>query len=534
MVRFTVETLLPVDAETAFDLSLSIDLHVASFSGSGERAVDGVQGGLIGLGEFVTWRARHFGVTWTMTNSITAWERPKRFVDEQSSGPFKSFRHEHVFEPAGRGTTRLTDHVEFEAPLGPLGRLAERLVLARYLRRLIEVRNAFLVTEATRQGRSQRRPAMTDPRPAVSYPFAFERPLDRWARLFAVVPSRSFVIVDDDGFEAIYGSWRVATVWSNVTDVERTGPYRWWKIAGPAHLSVADRGITMAATPSGGVCISVHEPVRGLDPLGVVRHPSVTLGVEDPDTFVRDVEQRRRRSRSRPGPPPIAPRHPKGRPLASLRAVWHWHRRSVVHDERVVERIALPANHRSEGADDQPPDQGTGPTVHRRYRVGVRNPALSAEAAMAAIQADPDLLADPRVAPFTKSVGTAGSMREGDRYVIQVFGPWNGAVEVIEVSPQSFRLATLEGHMESGVIEMRTADHEDHISFTIESWARSHDRFLRTLYERLRFAYALQSEMWATALDRFTELVGGEPTGPICVVTERATASARRATSSRV
>lgn len=88
---------MPVDATTAFDLSLSIDVHAASFARTGERAIDGVQARIIGPGEFVTWRARHFGVTWTMTNAITAWDRPARFVDEQRSGPFKSFRHEHVF-----------------------------------------------------------------------------------------------------------------------------------------------------------------------------------------------------------------------------------------------------------------------------------------------------------------------------------------------------------------------------------------------------------------------------------------------------
>lgn len=142
---------MPVDATTAFDLSLSIDVHAASFARTGERAIDGVRAGIIGPGEFVTWRARHFGVTWTMTNAITAWDRPARFVDEQRRGPFKSFRHEHIFQTHEHGT-RLMDRVEFEAPLGPLGRLAERLLLARYLRRLIEVRNAFLVTEATRRG----------------------------------------------------------------------------------------------------------------------------------------------------------------------------------------------------------------------------------------------------------------------------------------------------------------------------------------------------------------------------------------------
>lgn len=142
---------MPADLESAFDLSLSIDVHVGSFEHSGEQAVDGVTAGLIGLGEFVTWRARHFGITWTMTSTITELDRPHRFVDEQVKGPFKLFRHEHLFEPVASGT-RLVDHVEFEAPLGVLGRAAERLVLARYLRRLIEVRNAFLVAEASRLG----------------------------------------------------------------------------------------------------------------------------------------------------------------------------------------------------------------------------------------------------------------------------------------------------------------------------------------------------------------------------------------------
>jgi hypothetical protein len=151
VVRFDAQALMPVDLETAFDLSLSIDAHMASFEHSGERAVGGVTAGMIGLGEFVTWRARHFGITWTMTSTITEWDRPHCFVDEQRKGPFKSFRHVHVFEPVEHGT-RLLDHVEFEAPFGVLGRVAERLVLDRYLRHLIDVRNTFLVTEATRQG----------------------------------------------------------------------------------------------------------------------------------------------------------------------------------------------------------------------------------------------------------------------------------------------------------------------------------------------------------------------------------------------
>jgi ligand-binding SRPBCC domain-containing protein len=150
VVRFQRQTVIPLDPAEAFDLSLSIDAHLGSFAESGERATAGVTAGIIGMGEFVTWRAKHFGITWTMTSVITEWDRPRRFVDEQRKGPFKSFWHEHRFTP-GEGGTILDDDVRFEAPLGPLGRIAEKLVLERYMPHLIDVRNEFLVTEARRR-----------------------------------------------------------------------------------------------------------------------------------------------------------------------------------------------------------------------------------------------------------------------------------------------------------------------------------------------------------------------------------------------
>ena len=63
---------------------------------------------------------------------------------------------------------------------------------------------------------------------------------------------------------------------------------------------------------------------------------------------------------------------------------------------------------------------------------------------------------------------------------------------------------------------------DGHVEFTIESWARSHDRFLDVLYDKLGIAKALQGEMWSIACDRFAQLVEGEHVGPLDVVTERA------------
>ncbi|WP_243062283.1 SRPBCC family protein [Humibacter sp. RRB41] len=125
-----------------FEVSLDIDAHVGSMRQSKERAVDGVRSGQIGLGQTVTWRARHFGVWFTMTSKITELERPARFVDQQVVGPFKSFRHEHVFEEVD-GLARMTDTITLASPV--FGRVVELLVLVPYLRKLIQQRNQHLL-----------------------------------------------------------------------------------------------------------------------------------------------------------------------------------------------------------------------------------------------------------------------------------------------------------------------------------------------------------------------------------------------------
>jgi len=126
-----------------FDLARSIDVHKSSMAKSREEAVAGVRTGLISLNEEVTWRARHFGIPLQMTSRITAMQSPDYFVDEQVKGPFRRFRHVHEFRQDSEGTT-MVDRIEFAAPLGIVGRLMEKLVLARYLQKLIETRNRHL------------------------------------------------------------------------------------------------------------------------------------------------------------------------------------------------------------------------------------------------------------------------------------------------------------------------------------------------------------------------------------------------------
>jgi len=142
-VTFAVQTVVKASPNRVFAASLSIDDHLASMTTSGERAIGGVTSGTIGLGQSVTWRARHFSIGWTMTSQITELEEPSRFVDEQLRGPFKIFRHEHRFRPTADGTEMLDD-IALAAPLGPLGWIVERALLSWYLPRLIRQRNTYL------------------------------------------------------------------------------------------------------------------------------------------------------------------------------------------------------------------------------------------------------------------------------------------------------------------------------------------------------------------------------------------------------
>jgi ligand-binding SRPBCC domain-containing protein len=142
--RIVLTTLVPAPSRDCFDLSLSVDAHTASMARSGERIVGGVRSGAMGLGDTVTWRARHFGIPFTMTSRISAYDAPRRFVDEQVSGPFGRWWHEHCFEDRA-GATLMTDTVDFASPLGPVGRSVDRLYLAGYLTRLLEERNRWLV-----------------------------------------------------------------------------------------------------------------------------------------------------------------------------------------------------------------------------------------------------------------------------------------------------------------------------------------------------------------------------------------------------
>lgn len=111
------------------------------------------------------------------------------------------------------------------------------------------------------------------------FEFDFD-PIFRFAAMpFGIRDDTTGVGVTETVLRIRFGPWALRTPLANVVSAEVTGPYAWPKVIGPPHLSMADRGVTFATNRDEGVCVRFERPVRAIDPLGVIRHPGVTVTV---------------------------------------------------------------------------------------------------------------------------------------------------------------------------------------------------------------------------------------------------------------
>ena len=163
---------------------------------------------------------------------------------------------------------------------------------------------------------------------------------------------------------------------------------------------------------------------------------------------------------------------------------------------------------------------GFGPLFHRHYSTKIRESSLTAEELFARVTENLNRVAPISFARFQRVLGEADTLALADEYVVRMPGPWDGPVRVIERTPCSFRLATLAGHLESGQIEFRVSD-GDLITFEIESWARSSNRYSNLLYHHVRMAKEVQLHMWISFLEGVVDVSGGRMTGGITIDTRR-------------
>jgi hypothetical protein len=214
-------------------------------------------------------------------------------------------------------------------------------------------------------------------------------------------------------------------------------------------------------------------------------------------------------------------RWPLGVSLTSWRYLWRT--TPLYRDETKgswEEDAPPPLSDAVDREDVQWPADGSGPHFRRQYSVRIQGSKMSADELMRQVMSDPDRAAPSEFATFQKLRGEPGQMDVNDEFVVRMPGPWDGPVRVAKVSPRSFRLVTLAGHLEAGQIEFRASNGEL-VEFEIESWARSGDRLSELMYDRLRLSKEVQFHMWTSFLERVAKLSGGSRAGGLRIHTRK-------------
>lgn len=214
-------------------------------------------------------------------------------------------------------------------------------------------------------------------------------------------------------------------------------------------------------------------------------------------------------------------RWPLGMALTSWRYLWRITPLHRLDEDGSVDDIGPPLPDGVPCDRLQRPEDGKGPLFHRRYAVVVEQPRMSAHQLMDFLAEHPNRPAPIEVAVFRKTHGGRGAMQVGDEFVVRMPGPWDGPVRVVDRTPTSFRLATLDGHLEAGQIEFRAHDGTGTLDFAIESWATSGDRLSELLYSRLRLAKEMQLHMWTHYCEQVGRVAGGRVRDGVHITTRR-------------
>ncbi len=139
---------------------------------------------------------------------------------------------------------------------------------------------------------SLRYPGQPEETGLVRFGFQFDPHYRRAARPFGIGPENSYVQVGERTLRAGFGRWLVHTPLANIVDVTVTGPYAFVKTAGPPRLTLSDRGLTFASNGRRGVFITFEEPVWGIDRLGLIRHPNLTVTVTEVERLAQLLSHR--------------------------------------------------------------------------------------------------------------------------------------------------------------------------------------------------------------------------------------------------
>jgi len=94
-------------------------------------------------GTRIRYRLRLAGIPITWESLITEYQENSHFADEQLTGPYVRWYHRHAFRAVPNGV-EMTDDVEYQLPLGPLGRLVHWAIVRHQLKAIFNYRTSVI------------------------------------------------------------------------------------------------------------------------------------------------------------------------------------------------------------------------------------------------------------------------------------------------------------------------------------------------------------------------------------------------------
>ncbi len=137
---------LPIELEKAWEfLSTPGNLAKITPSHMGFEITSALSGGKMYPGQIITYKVYPFkGVSTNWVTEITHVREGKYFVDEQRSGPYSMWHHEHWLREI-KGGVEMRDKVSYKLPFGLLGRFLEKMIVRKQLKKIFSYRHEKLI-----------------------------------------------------------------------------------------------------------------------------------------------------------------------------------------------------------------------------------------------------------------------------------------------------------------------------------------------------------------------------------------------------
>jgi len=108
------------------------DLHFEIKSGISEDLYEG---------QIISYKIKPFKlINLNWITEISHLKEKSYFIDNQMSGPYKLWHHEHHFKRNSDGTTKIIDKVKYKVPFYILGRFAHKMFIRRKLYNIFKFR----------------------------------------------------------------------------------------------------------------------------------------------------------------------------------------------------------------------------------------------------------------------------------------------------------------------------------------------------------------------------------------------------------